>query len=131
MNSRGKGIKAAIRLYQQECAAQLLPLECAIAQLLKHVVNLDEAMGMDSHSRIVSAVGAIRHEFRSVRKCFRAEYPDGIDWRDHEQGSKAPDSKAAPAGGSATPDRETDRASQGIVWTNGNGSQQEAAKPSS
>lgn len=84
-SSRNKGIKAAIRLYQRECAAQHLPLECAIAQLLKHVVNLVEALEDDSHNRVGSAVGAVRYEFRNVRKCFRAEYPDGIDWKDHEQ----------------------------------------------
>lgn len=119
MTKRGKGIKAAIRLYQQECAAQHLPLECAIAQLLKHVVNLIEAREMDSHMRIGSAVGALCREFVNVRKCFRAEYPEGIDWRDHEQGSETPDSKASAARLRETTDREENSPPSGIVWSDG------------
>lgn len=69
----------AIKLFQKECKAEALGLECALAQLALHCLNLEAAHRADSWQRTMSCLWGIRNEAKNVRRALQLEYPE-IEW---------------------------------------------------
>lgn len=129
MSNRPKTMAVnALMRFREECKEEGLSLECAIATLAIQAAHLDRALEDDSFNRVKSCLGSVRYQFKNTIKALKAEYPD-MNWSAYEQGKKKARPKASPPIQRSVEDGETNSSAPGIVWSDGNGSQQEAPEP--